>query len=121
MSAMASFWWDEDGEKKKIHWVAWKKICAPKDKGGLGFRDIEDFNQSLLAKQAWKLYNEPDSLLAKVYKGRYFASSTFLECEKGYKPSYAWRSSLFGRELLRKGLIKSIGNGKGTFVCLTNG
>lgn len=36
MSAMASFWLDEDGEKKKIHWIAWKKICVPKDKGGLG-------------------------------------------------------------------------------------
>ncbi|XP_018488079.1 uncharacterized protein LOC108858692 [Raphanus sativus] len=116
MSAMASFWWDEDGEKKKIHWIAWKKVCVPKDQGGLGFRDIEDFNQALLAKQAWKLYNEPESLLAKVYKGRYYASSNILECGKGYRPSYAWRSILFGRELLLKGLIRSIGDGKETLV-----
>ncbi|XP_013674098.1 uncharacterized protein LOC106378528 [Brassica napus] len=116
MSAMASFWWDEDGEKRKIHWIAWKKICVPKDKGGLGFRDIEDFNQALLAKQAWKLYNEPNSLLARVYKGRYYASSTILECGKGYRPSYAWRSIIFGRELLRKGLIRSIGDGRDTHV-----
>ena len=51
-----------------------------------------------------------------MYKGWYFSSSSFLECGKGYRPSYAWRSILFGRELLRKGLIKSIGDGKDTFV-----
>lgn len=55
-------------------------------------------------------------LLAKVYKGRYFSSLSFLKCGKGYRPSYAWRSILFGREFLRKGLIKSIGDGKDTFV-----
>lgn len=78
MSAMASFWWAEESVKKKIHWIAWKNICVPKDKGDLGFRDIEDFNQALLAKQAWKLHNEPDSLLARVYRGRYYSASSFL-------------------------------------------
>lgn len=55
-------------------------------------------------------------MLAKVYKGRYYANKDFLDCGKGYRPSYAWRSILFGRELLVKGLVKSIGNGNLTSV-----
>ena len=116
MSAMASFWWDECDEKRKIHWVSWPKLCISKENGGLGFRDIEDFNQALLAKQAWRLLNEPNILLARIYKGRYYANTGFMECGKGYRPSYAWRSILFGRELLSKGLIRSIGDGQSTLV-----
>lgn len=37
MGAMASFWWDENDEKKKIHWISWKKLCISKENGGIGF------------------------------------------------------------------------------------
>ena len=116
MSAMSAFWWNESGDKKKIHWIAWDKLCESKANGGLGFRDVEDFNQALLAKQAWKLMNEPNCLLAKIFKGRYYAKTSFLDEGKGYRPSYAWRSIVFGRELLRKGLLKSIGKGLSSYV-----
>lgn len=118
MSAMSGFRWNESEDKKKIHWIAWEKLCEAKENGGLGFRDIEGFNQALLAKQAWKLMNDPQSLLSRLYKGRYYAKTSFLEAGKGFRPSYAWISIVFGRELLQKGLIKSIRNGQSSLVWL---
>lgn len=49
-SAMVEFWWGGGNGKKKIPWVAWKKLCKQKKEGGMGFHDITKFNQSLLGK-----------------------------------------------------------------------
>lgn len=37
----------------RISWVSWDKICLPKKKGGLGVKNVELFNLSLLAKWRW--------------------------------------------------------------------
>ena len=43
-NAISHFWWGDDDEKRRIHCQAWWKLCVPKGKGGMGFRDFHSFN-----------------------------------------------------------------------------
>ncbi|KAL8465002.1 hypothetical protein ACS0TY_034471 [Phlomoides rotata] len=80
-SAMLRFWWGQKHHERKVYWVAWKKLCAPKMDSSLGLRDTRIFNKAMLAKQ------------------------------EGHGPSFTWRSILDGRELLQKCIGWMIGNG----------
>lgn len=101
-------------------WVAWDAMIRPKDQGGLGFRDLELFNLALLAKQAWRLLQDPHSLSARVLKAVYFPDDDFLEATLGSNPSRVWRSVMDGREVLREGLIRRIGTGEDTPIWTMN-
>lgn len=103
---------------RKIHWVAWDRMCLPKEFGGMGFRDLESFNQAVLAKQCWRILSQPECLLAQFLKSRYYPQGDILSADIGARPSYAWRIILFGRELLVKGLKHEVGNGGNTRVWL---
>lgn len=111
-SVLTRFWWDGIDEKKKICWVAWDKLTEPKALGGLGLRDIQRFNQALLAKIAWRLVTAPESLLARVLLGKYCHGKHFLEVTASQACSHGWRGILFGRDLLPKNLGKAVGNGQ---------
>lgn len=96
--------------------MAWDKICVPLEEGGLGFRDFNDFNLALLAKQVWRLLIYPDSFLSRVLKGRYYRHSNPLITGKANNPSYGWSSLMSSRHLLDKALKRTIGNGSNTKV-----
>ncbi|KAL5814340.1 hypothetical protein ACOSQ4_024981 [Xanthoceras sorbifolium] len=31
-----------------MHWFSWKRMCQPKDEGGMGFREFQAFNQAIV-------------------------------------------------------------------------
>lgn len=91
-------------------------MTRPKYEGGLGFRDVELFNLALLARQAWRMLKSSESLSARILKARYFPSTSILDAELGNNPSQIWRAIIEGKEVLKIGLIKRIGDGNTTEI-----
>jgi hypothetical protein len=66
----------------------------------------------MLGKQGWMLLVRPDSLCAKVLKGKYYPFCDFLSATKKRRSSATWRSILHGRDVLKRGLINRVGPGE---------
>ncbi|MCI37607.1 putative ribonuclease H protein, partial [Trifolium medium] len=66
---------------------------------------------AMVAKQGWKFITNPNTLVAKVYKARYFPNSSLFESHLGSNPSYAWRSIWKSRQVLMNGCRWRIGDG----------
>ena len=109
---ISNHWWGFEGGKKKMHCRSWDWLTTPKFMGGMGFRDMKIFNQAMLARQCWRLISEPDSLCAKVLKGRYYPKCAFIDSGPTRSCSFTWRSLRFGKRLLEKGILWRVGNGK---------
>ncbi|XP_030504024.2 uncharacterized protein LOC115719211 [Cannabis sativa] len=45
--------------------VAWEKICLPKGAGGLGFRNIQEWNVAAMARYVWDIASKKDCLFVK--------------------------------------------------------
>lgn len=108
---LANYWWGSGNERRGIHWFAWNRLGIPKKEGGLGFRDLENFNLALLGKQTWRILHHPNCLMARVLKGRYFHETHILNAVQGRKASFIWKSILQGRDLLKKVFGFALGMG----------
>ena len=93
-------------------WVSWSRMCKSKLEGGMGFRDLYDFNLAMLAKQGWRMLENPASLMVRMYKVRYFPNGDILNASIGSNPSYAWRSIHKSIKIILQGTRCRVGNGK---------
>ncbi|KAM0908155.1 hypothetical protein ACQ4PT_015643 [Festuca glaucescens] len=105
------FWWGSEKGKRKAHWMSWDSMLRPKDQVGMGFKDMRLFNQALLAKQAWRLLQNPDTLCAQILKAKYFPQGLLTDTAFPGNASPTWRALEYGLELLKLGAIWRIGNG----------
>jgi ribonuclease HI len=112
MDAISQFWWGDDDNSNKMHWLAWWKLCYPKKEGGMGFRDFHSFNLAMLAKQIWRLVNEPNSLCARVLKAKYYPHGDILKVGPKAGSSFTWQSILAGLPTFKRGMIWRVGNGE---------
>ena len=82
----------------------------------MGFRDLQLFNKALLARQGWRLLQQPQALVTRFLKARYFPNTSFLEARLSGNVSYIWRSIYESRKVLRSSLRWRVGTRTGINV-----
>lgn len=65
------FLWGETSGVRKIHSIAWERVCLPKEQGGLNVRDTRKVNLALLAKLGWQILSNKNSLWIEAVKKKY--------------------------------------------------
>ena len=105
-----SFWWGCRHEGHRvIPWQRWERLCVRKEEEGLGFRDLRLFNLARLGRQGWNLLTKPHTLVAQVFKEKYFPSGHYLSSNLGSNPSFVWKSIWSAKEVVKLGYIMRIG------------
>ena len=97
-----AFWWRHDQTERKLHLVSWDKICRPREEGGLGLKKFGLMNQAMLAKQFWRIGQNPQSLISKTFKAKYFPNSSIYDCVPKPHHSWFWRSIINQKNNLLK-------------------
>ena len=91
--------------------VAWDKICRPKKLGGLGLRKMAAVNCAYQCKLAWKILGGQGSLWATVMRTKYLRGHQFLATSTKPGDFVVWRSITKCKDLLRQGIVWTLGNG----------
>jgi len=110
-SIIREFWWGVENGKRKTAWIAWEELVLKKCCGGMGFKDLRLFNQAMLARQAWRLIQYPESLCARLLKVKYFPRGSLVDTAFCSNASSSWHGVMHGLELLKQGIIWRVGNG----------
>jgi len=87
----SKFLWGWNAEGKKIHWVAWNKVCKPHNEGGLGVKDISKFNYALLEKLKRRLGVGEKGVWRNIIKSRYGNWREIKKSMVDRKSSYWWK------------------------------
>nr|XP_010314353.1 uncharacterized protein LOC104645042 [Solanum lycopersicum] len=64
-SMCRSYLWSGVGKVTRKALIAWKRVCRPKNEGGMGLINMQLWNRAAIAKLCWDLANKEDKLWIK--------------------------------------------------------
>lgn len=105
------FLWGSENGSRELSLVNWDTLCTPKSMGGLGIQSTKDMNMTLFSKLGWKLCSNESSLWSEVIKAKYLTKEFFLQVQPKANASYTWKSILWAKELLEKGITWAVSSG----------
>lgn len=101
---MNKYWWSSNASNSKgIHWLSWDNMSMVKNKCDMGFQNLHDFNLALLGKYSQNFVNNPNFLIARVFKTRYYPDCHMQQAGRGGGWSYIWSGICIAKEATKKG------------------
>ena len=82
----------------------------------MGFKDLSRFNDALLAKHTWRLLHDKSTLFYQIFKARFFPHCSIKEATCPSSASYAWKSIIKERDVIKHGAIWRIGDGNSIHI-----
>ena len=105
------FWWNpKKSSGRYLAWKAWDKLCQSKNEGRLGFRKSRNFNKALLAKFAWMVASNRDSLCMRLVRCKYKVRKDWLRKKPCKSASPIWKAIEKSKKLLSLGACYEVGN-----------
>ena len=86
-----NFLWGWGSDGRKIAWASWKKVCEPRDYGGLGIINLRLFNLALLGKWIWRLGTNKGGLWKGILVSKYGGWRSLREEGKVGRGSLWWK------------------------------
>lgn len=109
--AMKFLWSSRSKSGKYMALKSWDDICKTKGEGGLGFHRFSDINLALLAKLAWSIASEEETLWCRILRTKYLRGQSFFHYEIEFGVSNVWRGILSTRQWIMKGVYFQVGDG----------
>ena len=113
---MRAFLWCQGEMKRGKAKVAWEAVCKPRQEGGLGIRNLADFNIALMTTHIWSILTHKESLWVKWVHSYKLRGRNFWDVPCLGDVSWGWRKLLEIRNKVRPFIWHKINNGKSTSV-----
>ncbi|GKA78875.1 hypothetical protein Tco_0785412 [Tanacetum coccineum] len=114
---LKGFLWNQGDMARGKAKIAWKTICKPKMKGGLGFKDLGTWNEVLLTKHIYNIVANKETLWVQWIHMVKVKKRSVWEIDVESNDSWIWKSLIGLREKVRNHIEHVIGNGENISVC----
>lgn len=65
------FWGFKDNQNHHLYLKRWNQVCQPKEHGGLGIRNMGDFNEAMISKLAWQVTTDDQNIWTQLIHAKY--------------------------------------------------
>nr|GEX97220.1 RNA-directed DNA polymerase, eukaryota, reverse transcriptase zinc-binding domain protein [Tanacetum cinerariifolium] len=95
-------------------------VCKPKKFGGLGLKNLKDWNEALLAKHIWNIASKKDTLWVKWVHMMRLKDASIWNVEYNANDSWNWQCLLEVRDKIANRLKYEIGDGNNIHIWQDN-
>ncbi|GJV15406.1 hypothetical protein Tco_1360729 [Tanacetum coccineum] len=111
---LKGFLWNQSESSNGKSKIAWKMVCRPKDKGGLGFKPLKEWNEDLPIKHMWNIIAKKNTLFDQWVNKVKLKGKNMWEVDVDKSDSWNWKIMLELRDKMRPYVIGNVCDGKTT-------